>query len=66
MSKLFEPIEIRGIEIKNRSWVSPMCQYSAKNGAPTWTNFGKISRELARKKCRAEDVNFYSNLSTLL
>ena len=37
MSKLFEPIEIRGIEIKNRSWVSPMCQYSCDDGfANNW------------------------------
>jgi len=29
---LFDPITIRGIEIKNRAWVSPMCQYSAIDG----------------------------------
>jgi 2,4-dienoyl-CoA reductase-like NADH-dependent reductase (Old Yellow Enzyme family) len=32
MSKLFSPIKVGGIEIKNRAWVSPMCQYSAVNG----------------------------------
>ena len=32
MSKLFQPIKIRGEEIKNRSWVSPMCQYSSEDG----------------------------------
>lgn len=32
MPKLFDPIVIRGLEIKNRAWVSPMCQYSAKDG----------------------------------
>lgn len=32
MPKLFDPITIRGVEIKNRAWVSPMCQYSAKDG----------------------------------
>lgn len=32
MSKLFSPIKVGGVEIKNRAWVSPMCQYSAVNG----------------------------------
>ncbi len=32
MPQLFDPIVIRGIEIKNRAWVSPMCQYSATDG----------------------------------
>lgn len=32
MPQLFDPITIRGVEIKNRAWVSPMCQYSAKDG----------------------------------
>ena len=32
MSKLFEPIQIRGVNISNRSWVSPMCQYSSEDG----------------------------------
>jgi 2,4-dienoyl-CoA reductase-like NADH-dependent reductase (Old Yellow Enzyme family) len=32
MSKLFSPLKIRGIELKNRITVSPMCQYSCKEG----------------------------------
>lgn len=32
MSKLFSPIKVGGVEIKNRAWVSAMCQYSAVNG----------------------------------
>lgn len=32
MSVLFSPITIRGVDIKNRLWVSPMCQYSADDG----------------------------------
>ncbi len=32
MSQLFDPIVIRGVEVKNRVWVSPMCQYSAHDG----------------------------------
>ena len=31
-SKLFEPLQINGVEFTNRAWVSPMCQYSAKDG----------------------------------
>jgi 2,4-dienoyl-CoA reductase-like NADH-dependent reductase (Old Yellow Enzyme family) len=31
MSKLFTPIRIRNVEIKNRLWVSPMCMYSCEN-----------------------------------
>jgi 2,4-dienoyl-CoA reductase-like NADH-dependent reductase (Old Yellow Enzyme family) len=35
VSHLFEPIKIRSTEIRNRAWVSPMCQYSAVDGSPT-------------------------------
>jgi 2,4-dienoyl-CoA reductase-like NADH-dependent reductase (Old Yellow Enzyme family) len=34
-SKLFEKYKIRGIEFRNRIWVSPMCQYSSVDGMPT-------------------------------
>jgi len=32
--KLFSPLRIREIELKNRIVVSPMCEYSAKDGHP--------------------------------
>jgi len=32
MNNLFDPITLRGLTIKNRVWVSPMCQYSATDG----------------------------------
>ena len=32
MSALFSPLSIRDIAIRNRLWVSPMCQYSAVDG----------------------------------
>lgn len=35
MSKLFSPLKIRNIELKNRITVSPMCQYSSIDGLPT-------------------------------
>ncbi|WP_295827740.1 NADH:flavin oxidoreductase/NADH oxidase [uncultured Microbacterium sp.] len=34
MSSLFTPLSIRGTEMRNRLWVSPMCQYSAVEGVP--------------------------------
>jgi 2,4-dienoyl-CoA reductase-like NADH-dependent reductase (Old Yellow Enzyme family) len=37
MSKLFSSFKLRDVEFKNRIFVSPMCQYSAKDGmAETW------------------------------
>jgi 2,4-dienoyl-CoA reductase-like NADH-dependent reductase (Old Yellow Enzyme family) len=32
MVKLFEPLTLRGVTLKNRIVVSPMCQYSAQDG----------------------------------
>ncbi|GAB2547541.1 NADPH dehydrogenase NamA [Rufibacter soli] len=32
MSKLFQPLQLKSIEFKNRIVVSPMCQYSSKDG----------------------------------
>ena len=32
MPQLFTPLKIRDIELKNRIMVSPMCEYSSKNG----------------------------------
>lgn len=31
MPKLFEPIKLRELTVKNRIWISPMCMYSAEN-----------------------------------
>ena len=35
MSKLFSPITIKGLTLKNRIVVSPMCQYSSEDGFAT-------------------------------
>jgi 2,4-dienoyl-CoA reductase-like NADH-dependent reductase (Old Yellow Enzyme family) len=35
MSRLFSTFIIRGIEFKNRIFVSPMCMYSSRDGMPT-------------------------------
>jgi 2,4-dienoyl-CoA reductase-like NADH-dependent reductase (Old Yellow Enzyme family) len=32
MSQLFSPLTLRGVTLRNRTVVSPMCQYSAKHG----------------------------------
>lgn len=34
MSALFEPLDLRDLHVTNRIWVSPMCQYSARDGLP--------------------------------
>ena len=34
MSALFAPITLRGATVRNRVWVSPMCQYSSVDGLP--------------------------------
>ena len=37
MPSLFDPLELRGVRMRNRIWVSPMCQYSVllRDGVPT-------------------------------
>jgi 2,4-dienoyl-CoA reductase-like NADH-dependent reductase (Old Yellow Enzyme family) len=35
MSLLHTPITFRDAEFRNRAWVSPMCQYSSREGMPT-------------------------------
>lgn len=34
MAQLFAPLRLRDLTIRNRIWVSPMCQYSATDGVP--------------------------------
>ncbi len=34
MSKLFEPLTLRSLTVRNRVWLAPMCQYSAVDGVP--------------------------------
>lgn len=47
--KLFAPVDIRSVHIRNRLWVSPMCQYSVEewDGVPTdWhlAHLGSLAR----------------------
>lgn len=34
MSRLFSPLKLRGLEFRNRIFLAPMCQYSARDGLP--------------------------------
>lgn len=34
MSRLFTPLTLRDLAVRNRLWVAPMCQYSAIDGVP--------------------------------
>jgi 2,4-dienoyl-CoA reductase-like NADH-dependent reductase (Old Yellow Enzyme family) len=47
---LFEPIELRGLRIPNRVWMSPMCTYSAdpeRAGVPTDFHLGHYAARAA-------------------
>jgi 2,4-dienoyl-CoA reductase-like NADH-dependent reductase (Old Yellow Enzyme family) len=49
MPKLFEPITLRDLEVKNRIWIAPMCQYSCENkdGVPgSWHEVHLASRAI--------------------
>jgi len=35
MSRLFSPLSLRSVTFRNRIFVSPMCQYSSRQGIPT-------------------------------
>jgi 2,4-dienoyl-CoA reductase-like NADH-dependent reductase (Old Yellow Enzyme family) len=43
MSALFSPIKLRGLALKNRIMVAPMCQYSADNGEANDWHFTHIN-----------------------
>ncbi len=40
---LFEPLKIRGVNLKNRLVISPMCTYSAEDGVVTDWHFAHLS-----------------------
>jgi len=43
MSVLFSPIQLRGLALKNRIMVSPMCQYSAQDGEANDWHFTHVN-----------------------
>jgi 2,4-dienoyl-CoA reductase-like NADH-dependent reductase (Old Yellow Enzyme family) len=53
-SKLFQPVQLRGLSLENRIMVSPMCQYSAVEGSMTdWhlAHLGMLSNSGAGLLC---------------
>lgn len=44
MSPLFTPLTLRGLTLKNRLVLSPMCQYSARHGAANDWHFAHLAR----------------------
>ena len=47
MSKLFSPLKLRSIELKNRIFVSPMCQYSSASSFPEDWHFVHLGSRAA-------------------
>jgi 2,4-dienoyl-CoA reductase-like NADH-dependent reductase (Old Yellow Enzyme family) len=47
VSRLFSPLTLRGTTVRNRVWVSPMCQYSSVDGFPSYwhlVHLGSLAR----------------------
>src|SRR5215207_5546997 len=44
MSQLFSPFTLRDLTLRNRTVVSPMCQYSAKGGHANDWHFAHLGR----------------------
>jgi len=44
MTDLFSPLSLRGLTLRNRTVVSPMCQYSAKDGLANDWHFAHLGR----------------------
>ena len=67
MSALFSPIRLREITVKNRIFVSPMCQYSCEEGIPnTWHLVHLGSRAVGGAglvTCEASGVNPQGRIS---
>ena len=46
-SQLFDEFRLRDLRVRNRLWVSPMCQYSAEDGLPNdwhFVHLGSLAR----------------------
>ncbi|MCW5723303.1 MAG: NADH:flavin oxidoreductase/NADH oxidase, partial [Devosia sp.] len=44
MIKLFSPITLRDLTLRNRTVVAPMCQYSARDGFANEWHFAHLAR----------------------
>ncbi|MEE8246789.1 MAG: hypothetical protein V3S87_05960 [Alphaproteobacteria bacterium] len=43
-ARLFSPLRLRGLRLKNRIVVAPMCQYSAENGIANDRHFADLAK----------------------
>ena len=60
-SQLFSPFKLRGIEFRNRIFVSPMCQYSSQNGVPqAWHLVHLGSRAVGGAGCVIQEATAVS------
>ncbi|OJJ81743.1 NADH:flavin oxidoreductase/NADH oxidase [Aspergillus glaucus CBS 516.65] len=48
LPKLFTPLKIKGLELQNRIFLSPLCQYSAEDGHQTDWHFAHLSGIISR------------------
>ncbi|NNF78105.1 MAG: NADH:flavin oxidoreductase/NADH oxidase, partial [Rhizobiales bacterium] len=44
MPLLFSPVSLRDVHLRNRIVISPMCQYSARDGMPDDWHFAHLSK----------------------
>ena len=60
-SRLFTPLKLRGIEFQNRIFVSPMCQYSSRDGVPqAWHLVHLGSRAVGGAGCVIQEATAVS------
>lgn len=50
-AQLFEPLQLRSLRLRNRSVVSPMCQYTAEHGMVGDTHHTVPASQLTRLVC---------------
>jgi 2,4-dienoyl-CoA reductase-like NADH-dependent reductase (Old Yellow Enzyme family) len=50
-AQLFEPLQLRSLRLRNRSVVSPMCQYTAEHGMVGDKNHTVPASQLTRLVC---------------
>jgi len=61
VSPLFTPLKLRSVEFKNRVFVSPMCQYSSRDGVPqAWHLVHLGSRAVGGAACVIQEATAVS------
>ena len=65
MARLFEPLTLKSIMTRNRIVISPMCQYSAKEGLANDWHFAHLSTfALGGARIVFTEAEFISNSAT--